>query len=433
MDGQLNPGVSLSSRNNTYTIKSMLGAGGQGEVYCVTDSSGKEYALKWYFKKMATPSQHKILEKLIMEGSPDPCFLWPQDIIEQDGTFGYIMPLRTKRFSGIVDVVKRRVEPSFLMLCKAAFNLTRGYQKLHAKGFSYRDISFGNLFLDPQTGDVLICDNDNVSADGVDESSVYGTPRFMAPEIVRGEAKPSRNTDRYSLAVLLFYMFMLNHPLEGKLEYEIHCMDVQAMNLLFGYKPVFIFDPANKTNSPVPGYHDNALVYWPLYPEYLRELFTKAFTDGLRDPSKRITEPEWMDTFANMISGIINCSNPKCGVELFYDSNRAEAGQQCICWNCQKPTRYPTALIIKKQVFVMQKDAKLYSHQINRNGDISTVMGVVTANPNDQTQLGLRNETQSNWTYKRPDGTEIPIPSGKSGRAAVGCSINFGNVIGEFR
>lgn len=63
------------------------------------------------------------------------------------------------------------------------------------------------MFFDPDTGDVLICDNDNVSANGIDNSSVYGTPRFMAPEIVMGQAKPSRNTDLYSLAVLLFYMF----------------------------------------------------------------------------------------------------------------------------------------------------------------------------------------------------------------------------------
>ena len=74
------------------------------------------------------------------------------------------------------------------------------------------------MFFDPDTGDVLICDNDNVSANGIDNSSVYGTPRFMAPEIVMGQAKPSRNTDLYSLAVLLFYMFMMGHPLEGKLE-----------------------------------------------------------------------------------------------------------------------------------------------------------------------------------------------------------------------
>ena len=81
---------------------------------------------------------------------------------------------------------------------------------------------------------MLICDNDNVSANGIDNSSVYGTPRFMAPEIVMGRASPSRNTDLYSLAVLLFYMFMMGHPLEGKLEAEIKCMDIHAMNKLYG-------------------------------------------------------------------------------------------------------------------------------------------------------------------------------------------------------
>ena len=29
---------------------------------------------------------------------------------------------------------------------------------------------------------------------------------------------PSRNTDLYSLSVLLFYMFMLNHPLKDGLK-----------------------------------------------------------------------------------------------------------------------------------------------------------------------------------------------------------------------
>ena len=90
------------------------------------------------------------------------------------------------------------------------------------------------MFFDPDTGDVLICDNDNVSANGIDNSSVYGTPRFMAPEIVMGQAKPSRNTDLYSLAVLLFYMFMMGHPLEAKLEAEIKCMAIHPMNTLYG-------------------------------------------------------------------------------------------------------------------------------------------------------------------------------------------------------
>ena len=50
--------------------------------------------------------------------------------------------------------------------------------------------SFGNAFFDPDNGDVLIADNDNVSVDGAGVLGVLGTPRFMAPEVVRGEAVP---------------------------------------------------------------------------------------------------------------------------------------------------------------------------------------------------------------------------------------------------
>lgn len=83
--------------------------------------------------------------------------------------------------------MKKRVNPSFYTLCRTAFNLTRGYQKLHAMGAKYQDISFGNLFFNPDNGDVLICDNDNVSFDNSKPGGVLGTPGFMAPEIVRGE------------------------------------------------------------------------------------------------------------------------------------------------------------------------------------------------------------------------------------------------------
>lgn len=433
MDGQLKAGTILTSESsNKYKVVTLLGAGGQGEVYDV-ESNGKHYALKWYFKHMATSDQKRILDNLIAKGSPDSSFLWPQDMIYTSSLepFGYIMPLRPKNFKSIVDLMKRRAEPSFYTLCRAAYNLTNGYQQLHAMGFSYRDISFGNLFFDPDTGDVLICDNDNVSANGLDDSSVYGTPRFMAPEIVVGKAKPSRNTDLYSLAVLLFYIFMMGHPLEGKLEADIKCMDIHAMNRLYGTNPVFVYDPANKTNRPVKGYQDNVMIYWDLYPQVLRDLFTESFTVGLTAPNKRVTEHKWLETFANMMTGIVQC--PKCGAEVFYDAAKAEHSVAHTCWNCQTAVTIPTVLVIGKSSIILKKDTKVYAHHLQGNADMTTVMGEVVQNPNNPNLWGIRNNSDCNWTYIKPDGTQIPVPIGRTAGIAKNVKINFEQVVGEFK
>ena len=127
---------------------SLLGAGGQGEVYKV-ESGGSFHALKWYFPQNALPQEEKILERLIEIWEPDDSFLWPNDLIHAaDGkTFGYIMPLRPAKYKGLVDLLKCRVNPSFFALSRTAYNLAKAYEKLHAMGNCYRDINYGNLFL----------------------------------------------------------------------------------------------------------------------------------------------------------------------------------------------------------------------------------------------------------------------------------------------
>lgn len=433
MEGQLQKGIVLESQlGMKYKVNCLLGAGGQGEVYDV--SQGEDhFALKWYYKNTATVQQKNILENLIAKGSPDNSFLWPQDMIfEKEGApFGYVMPLRPKQFRSIVDLMKRKAEPSFYNLCRAAYNLTKGYQMLHKAGYSYRDISFGNVFFDPDNGDVLICDNDNVSPNGRSSGGVYGTPRFMAPEIVTGKAKPSRNTDLFSLAVLLFYMFMLNHPLEGKLEAQIKCMDMFAMHKLYGTDPVFIFDPDNKTNRPLRGYQDNALIFWDLYPKELKDLFKKSFTTGLSEPAKRVTENKWLETFANMMSGIVVC--PVCGAENFYDETKETLGAAHTCWGCEKVLRIPSKMIIGKNRLLITTQTKLYSHHINNDFDMNTIVGEVVSNPANPNLWGIRNLTKTNWTYMFDDGKQIPVPPGRAATIARNTKIDFGSAVSEFK
>ena len=188
-------------------VEHLLGSGGQGEVYQV-QWQGKPFALKWYYQHTATDGQLRNLRELVRRGSPDPRFLWPLDIVPP-GTgavgYGYVMRLRGSNYRGIIDLMARRSEPTFRALATAGLQLADCYLKLHARGFCYCDISFGNVFWNDTTGDVLICDNDNVIENG-QRPEVAGTIGFMAPEVtvVPRTADPSIHTDKHSLAVLLF-------------------------------------------------------------------------------------------------------------------------------------------------------------------------------------------------------------------------------------
>lgn len=57
-----------------------------------------------------------------------------------------------------------------------------------------------------------------------DDSGILGKARYMAPEVVKGEKKPDKYSDRFSLSVVLFILFYGNHPFEGARVLACPCM-----------------------------------------------------------------------------------------------------------------------------------------------------------------------------------------------------------------
>jgi serine/threonine protein kinase len=410
-----------------YTIDTFLGAGTQGEVYRA-HASGKPVAIKWYFPHYIQNDQqlHQRLENAIRKGSPDNNFLWPLELVTQPNNagFGYVMPLRAANFKSIVDLMRRRAEPSFYALISACLQLSESFLQLHAKGLCYRDINFNNVFFDPNTGDILICDNDNVDVNGA-AGAINGTPRFMAPELVRGDAPPNTESDLFSLSILLFYMLMLHHPLEGKKEASIRCFDQSAMNRLYGTEPLFIFDPQDSSNAPVVGLHDNALVYWGLYPQFLRDVFTRAFTTGIKDQHGRIRENEWRVILINLRDSIFYC---RCGGQNFYDSDTVNN-----CCACNNALVYPPRLRINNTEMMLNHDTKLYAHHTDQSQkfNFSTPQAAVNRHPQDPNRWGLQNLSNSAWTITLPDNSVKIVDPQRSVNLAAGISINFGNITAE--
>jgi serine/threonine protein kinase len=421
-------------------VQARLGSGGQGEVYRAK-LNDKDVALKWYYPNSATGEQREVLETLIKKGAPNDKFLWPIELVAAENIpgFGYIMPLREERYKSLFDLMRNCINPSFYTLATAGFNLSDSFLQLHSQGFCYRDISFGNVFFDPENGDILICDNDNIAADEiVSKSDIKGTMGFMAPEIVRDEELPSTKTDLFSLAVLLFYMFMVHHPLQGKKEADIKCLDYAARTKLYGTEPVFIFDPNDDSNRPVKGYQDNPLIFWPIYPKFLRDLFTKAFTNGIKDPlNGRIRESQWRPAMIRLRDSIFYC--PSCNAENFYDADTVrQRGKLNPCWSCKQEIKLPLRIRIgnsDNNVVVLNFNTKLYPHHIDeeRMYDFSQSVAEMKPHPKKPDLWGLKNLTSEKWTMTNSDGTVLDVEPGKSVPLKSEIKIHFGSKQGEIR
>lgn len=423
-------------------VEKFLGSGAQGEVYQASWAN-QPVALKWYFPQYVQQdlTLRQRIEQIIKFRPPNDRFLWPIQLAFQpntDASFGYLMPLREARFKGMADLMTRQIEPSFRALITAGIELAESYQKLHSDGLCYRDISFGNVFFDPASGEVRICDNDNVDINGA-TGAIGGTMRFMAPEIVRGEAAPDVQTDLFSLAVLLFYLLFNHHPLEGKRESAIRCFDLPAMTKLYGKEPLFIFDPNDDSNQPVPGEHDNAIAFWAIYPAFLRNLFTRAFTDGIHDPQKRVREGEWRSTLIQLRDALLYC--PHCQAENFYDVDKLRSTRQPpLCWACQQTIQLPPRLRLQHtgemQIIMLNHDTKLYPYHLDSSQEFTvnaTPVATVTPHPTNPQIWGLQNLSPNKWVATTSEGNVRDVPPGRSVTLASGTRLQFGASEGEIR
>ena len=402
-------------------IEKKLGQGGQGIVYEVK-IDGKSYALKWYTCKLTNKDTfRKNMETNIAAGPPDSKFLWPLFLTsEQGGSFGYVMNLRPKEYSDFSDILNKKIDFSSTELAiTSALNIVNGFRALHRKGLSYQDLNDGNFFINVKTGDVLICDNDNVTPDGKKNSgNIGGKPGYMAPEIVRGETTPNSLTDCHSLAVILFKLFCRHDPLMGEQYVKSVCITEKREYELYGLSPVFIFDPNNATNRPVKGVHPNPINLWPMYPDFFQAAFIKSFAEGMKNPNSRLPENEWQKVLVRLRDELLQC--PSCKEDIFL--NLCPKGKTIKC-RCNHSYSYPLRLVLAHYKVPLFPGVKLYAcHTKGHNDDYSTITGEVIMNKNNPALWGIKNLSEDSW-FMTPEneegknidkGSVIPIASNMS-------------------
>ena len=406
-------------------VKRLVGVGGQGEVYEVI-FSGEALAAKWYFPKIASRDKG-LAERLrdsIRSSSPSDAFLWPISLLEPsakscvdlnipEGSFGYLMRLRPDGYVAAINHSSARISISIRNVIRACFYLAEAFGYLHGKGLCYKDISLGNIFIHPKNGGILICDNDNVEENGKNRGLALGTAGFMAPEVLLGKAKPSAESDLFSMAVLMFHLLTRSDPLKGEMELQIRCFDEPARRKIYGEDPVFIFDPDDDRNRPDPEVHQAAVITWPIYPRRLQQLFEKTFGAGMKNPSARVRTGQWCEALAACLDHRLIC--PHCGQEAF-----ATPGQPSHCWDCGKEIGSPMQLKTERGTVFAQPDNELYPHHFNTftAERIDEPFGRVQPHPSDPSILGLENLSNVPWIAICTNGQSIEVAPGRR------CSLN---------
>ena len=417
---ELKPYMQVRLTNGkTCRIKKELGRGGQGVVYLV-DYNGKDYALKWYIQQYKT-SFYDNLDKNIKAGAPTKNFLWPLALTErQFDSFGYIMELRPSTYQemGMFILAKAKMPISATM--NTALQICTAFQQLHIRGLCYQDMNDGNFFINPQTGDVLICDNDNVTPNGVN-TGIAGKAGYMAPEIVERQSMPNRYTDFFSQAICLFILFFLNRPFEGAYYRSCPCLTPEYEKKLFGKDAIFIMDPDNPKNRPVRGLHKNVITRWPLYPSFFRESFQKAFShEAIIDPTKRIIDRKWQEIIIQLRSLFVKC--PICKEYTFIDLSDNSTNK---CFECGKGIPSFNSMKVGHYSIPIIPGQKIYECQVRDSKDLYESVGEVVVG--SAGSWGLRNTGGLVWTVMRPDGSIRYIKPGEGTAAPKGFKIKFGS------
>ena len=394
-------------------ILDLLGEGGQGEVY-LASLEGRKLAFK-YYKEIPSDDFKYNLKTNIQRGSPSPSFLWPLYYVEfEDGGCGYFMELRGKNFVSFVSYLTGNSHfSSTKTMLKWCIALASSFKLLHEKGYSYQDLNDGSFFLDPDNGALLICDNDNVTADKR-SLGVLGKMRYMAPEIVRGDENPltkspqmpDTHSDRFSLAIILFLTLCLGNPFEGERLKKYAIVDEKAEYELFGANPVYIYSEQDKSNRPIRGYHSAVLRRYPLLPSYIKDAFHRTFVDGLKDRENgRTTELEWIKALCLYRDELLTCS---CGKEYaygFYEKHQATS-----CPYCKAKTKRFVYLRMNKAKIALEPGKYLYKPHLDKySSDYNAPIAKIVANAKNPSLWGIKLALDHDVLIKDAKGNEKTI------------------------
>lgn len=225
------PSDLVGTKVGRYSVESLIGRGGMGEVYKATDPLLKrKVALKRITRKQEGGAEEKrrvLREARRSSKISDPRIAAVYDVLEMEDEVILVMEHiegRTLRA-----VIAER--PSIDEFWPIAEECTQALAVAHREGVLHRDIKPENIMI-TKSGGVKVLDfglakplsgdraADTLTTETFQETKLAGTPQYMAPESLLGRETDAR-ADVFALGVTFYELLTGARPFQGATYYAV--------------------------------------------------------------------------------------------------------------------------------------------------------------------------------------------------------------------
>ena len=387
--------VRVDGTDVDFTLGEKISDGGQGEVFRVVDHPN--FAIK-ILNRHEDESRIAFVSRLDLG---DLSIALPIAIVRDEIRVGYLMNLaedmetlsgsNIRRWDFVdptIDLSETDTE-SYLNLgglrrrLGIAANVASTLASLHSQSLIYMDLQPNNVMVssDIRQSATWLIDTDNLTfASKVDRKAyTYG---YAAPELL-ASGMPTSLSDAHSLAVLVFELLTLTHPLSGLASSELSAENWRAA--VRRSEVPYVFDPNDETNRLPPKRQTFSKTQLS---RELQKIALQTFTEGLLRPEIRPGVIRWRDVLFSALDNVVSCSSG-CGW-TFYRT----AAAPYICPECRELSPDSTLLLIyPKGVEVTHAYRTMVIRDDTQNdilprhlwGDYSDTEPVLTVNSDGET------------------------------------------------
>jgi tRNA A-37 threonylcarbamoyl transferase component Bud32 len=219
----------LPARIGRYEILEELGSGAMGTVYLARDTVlGRSVALKTFRSALGADAHDLALlrKRLLREAQTaglacHPHVVTVYDVID-DLERGIFIAMELVEGVSLQSRLQRERRLSLAEALAVASQVASALDHLHDRGVVHRDLKPANILITAQ-GTVKLTDFGVALPEDpaqTQETAVFGTPQYMAPEQIQGLTADAR-TDVFSLGVLLYEMLLGRKPFRGATVAEV--------------------------------------------------------------------------------------------------------------------------------------------------------------------------------------------------------------------